>query len=78
VLDRLAHLGLIERRPDPSDRRVNRVHLTAQGSALQAPLSRVIEQFNTEFFGKFSSGDAHRLQTMLARLGYVEVEKHEL
>ncbi|HEY3228730.1 MAG TPA: MarR family transcriptional regulator [Roseiflexaceae bacterium] len=72
VLDRLAHLGLIERRPDPTDRRINRVQLTAQGSALRAPLSRVIEQFNVEFFGIFSPADARRLQTMLARLGHVE------
>jgi MarR family transcriptional regulator, organic hydroperoxide resistance regulator len=78
VLDRLAHLGLIERRPDLNDRRINRVHLTGQGSALQTPLSREIEQLNTEFFGKFSSSDGHRLQTMLARLGYVGVENHEL
>jgi DNA-binding MarR family transcriptional regulator len=78
VLDRLAHLALIERRPDPNDRRVNRVHLTAKGSALQTPLSRIIEQLNSEFFGIFSSGDARRLQTMLARLGHVEVQDHEL
>jgi len=72
VLDRLAHLGLIERRPDPTDRRINRVQLTAQGSALRVPLSRVIEQFNAEFFGIFSPADARRLQRMLARLGHVE------
>ena len=72
VLDRLAHLGLIERRPDPTYRRINRVQLTAQGSALRVPLSRVIEQFNAEFFGMFSPADARRLQTMLARQGHVE------
>ncbi len=72
VIDRLAHIGLVERRPDPVDRRINRVHLTVRGSALQAPLSREIEQFNAEFFGKFSPADARRLQTMLALLGYVE------
>ena len=73
VIDRLAHLGLIERRPDPYDRRVNRVHLTAQGAGLQAPLSEIIERLNAEFFGKFSPADADRLQAMLARLGQVEI-----
>jgi MarR family transcriptional regulator, organic hydroperoxide resistance regulator len=72
VLDRLAHLGLVERRPDAEDRRINRVHLTAQGTALQVPLSHIIEAFNTEFFGKFSPSDAGRLQTMLALLGHLE------
>jgi MarR family transcriptional regulator, organic hydroperoxide resistance regulator len=72
VLDRLAHLGLIERRPDPTNRRINRVQLTAQGSALRVLLSRVIELFNAEFFSMFSPADARRLQTMLARLGHVE------
>jgi DNA-binding MarR family transcriptional regulator len=72
VIDRLAHLGLIERRPDPHDRRVNRVHLTAQGADLQTPLSKIIERLNAEFFGKFSPRDADRLQAMLAHLGHVE------
>jgi DNA-binding MarR family transcriptional regulator len=72
VIDRLTHLGLIERRPDPCDRRVNRVHLTAQGRTLQAPLSHAIEQLNAEFFGKFSPVDARRLQAMLMHLGQVE------
>jgi DNA-binding MarR family transcriptional regulator len=72
VIDRLTHLGLVERRPDPYDRRVNRVHLTVQGSTLQAPLSRAIEQLNAEFFGKFSPVDARQLQAMLTHLGQVE------
>jgi MarR family transcriptional regulator, organic hydroperoxide resistance regulator len=72
VIDRLAHLGLVERRPDASDRRVNRVHLTARGASLQAPLGEAIEQLNAEFFGMFSLADARRLQTMLAHLGQVQ------
>jgi DNA-binding MarR family transcriptional regulator len=31
VLDRLEALGWVERRPDPQDRRANRLHLTAAG-----------------------------------------------
>ena len=73
VIDRLTHLGLVERRPDPSDRRVNRVHLTPRGASLQAPLSQVIEQLNAEFFGRFAATDAERLQSMLARIGQVDV-----
>jgi DNA-binding MarR family transcriptional regulator len=75
VIDRLTHLGLIERRPDPHDRRINRVHLTTEGSALQAPLSRAIEQLNAQVFGQFSPVDAGRLQAMLAQLGQVDLEQ---
>jgi MarR family transcriptional regulator, organic hydroperoxide resistance regulator len=74
VIDRVEHLGLVERRPDPSDRRINRVHLTTRGAGLQAPLSQAIEELNAEFFGKFSAVDADRLRTMLALLGQVETK----
>jgi MarR family transcriptional regulator, organic hydroperoxide resistance regulator len=72
VIDRLAHLHLVERRPDPVDRRVNRVYLTARASQLQASLSQQIEELNAEYFGTFSPADARRLQAMLAQLGHVE------
>ena len=75
VIDRLAHLGLVERRPDPYDRRVNRVHLTTRGTSLQAPLSQAIEQLNAQFFGSFSPADARQLQAMLAQLGQVERDR---
>src|SRR5262245_14953321 len=72
VIDRLAHFGLVERQPDPADRRINRVYLTARAGELQGALSREIEQLNVEFFGVFSPADARRLQVMLAQLGHVE------
>jgi DNA-binding MarR family transcriptional regulator len=72
VIDRVAHLGLIERRPDATDRRINRVQLTERGNALKTPLSHEIEVLNQDFFGRFSSDDASRLQVMLATLGHVE------
>jgi DNA-binding MarR family transcriptional regulator len=72
MLDRLASIGLIERRADLYDRRINHVHLTARSTSLQAPLSHAIEQLNAEFFGKFSPIDARRLQIMLANLGQVD------
>jgi DNA-binding MarR family transcriptional regulator len=73
VLDRLTHLGFVERRADTHDRRVNRIHLTRQGTALQEPLSRVIEKLNADFFGKFSPEGARELHAMLAHLGHVDI-----
>lgn len=37
LVDRLEDRGLIERRPDPDDRRVKRIELTAAGADLLAP-----------------------------------------
>ena len=73
ILDRLAAAGLIERRPDSTDRRVNRVMLTERGRALEAPLNREMDEMNAEFFGRFSAEDAARLRGLLAELGHVEV-----
>jgi DNA-binding MarR family transcriptional regulator len=73
ILDRLAAAGLIERRPDSTDRRINRVVLTERGRALQAPLNREMDEMNDEFFGRFSAEDAARLRALLAELGNVEV-----
>jgi len=33
VIDALEGLGLVERRPDPDDRRAYQIHLTAEGAA---------------------------------------------
>jgi DNA-binding MarR family transcriptional regulator len=48
VLDRLQASGLLERRADREDRRVQRVFLTARGRALQAPLDAAMDRLNEE------------------------------
>lgn len=73
VLDRLTVARLVERRPDPSDRRVNRIFLTPAGQALQAPLTQTLDALNDEVFGQFPAADADRLRAMLAQLGHVQV-----
>src|SRR6266567_550421 len=40
LLDSLAEAGLVERRPDPADRRARRIVATARGRALLAGLDR--------------------------------------
>ncbi len=42
LLDRMEADGLIERRPDPTDRRALTIHLTAQGRALREPVLGVV------------------------------------
>jgi DNA-binding MarR family transcriptional regulator len=71
VLDRLARANLIERRPDPRDRRINDVYLTAQGRALAEPLDREMDDLNAACFGQFSAADADLLRVLLARIGRI-------
>ena len=40
LVDRLCANGLIERRPDPNDRRAKRLYLTAAGAAADGPARR--------------------------------------
>jgi DNA-binding MarR family transcriptional regulator len=78
VLDRLGQTGLIERRSDSHDRRVNRVFLTPQAQALEEPLKRVADALNDEFFGRFDKKDADRLREMLIILGNVKMPRRDL
>ena len=71
VLDRLERAGFVERRADPQDRRVNRIHLTAQGQALQADLDREMDALNAAWFGRLSTGDAALLRLALSEMGRV-------
>ena len=72
LLDRLEHAGLIERQSDATDRRVNRVVLTARGRDLQAPLDKEMDQMNQDFLGNFPPEDARRLQVLLAAIAGME------
>jgi DNA-binding MarR family transcriptional regulator len=51
-LDRLAEAGLVERRPDPSDRRATRIRLTRRGKTL---VDRAIEEHLERQRGLFRS-----------------------
>lgn len=48
LLDRLAENGLIERRPDPNDRRVNRLYLTPAARPLLDQLTELGENLMSE------------------------------
>lgn len=69
VLDRLVSAGLIERQADATDRRINRVVLTAPGRSLQQPLDQAMDGLNAEIFGQLGAEDAERLRAVLRQLG---------
>ena len=68
VADRLAANGLLERRPDPQDRRFQRLFLTPEARALQPILDHEMDQLNREVEGELDA-DAPRLRSRLRQLG---------
>ena len=69
LLDRLAENGLIERRPDPNDRRANRLYLTP---AARPVLDR-LEKVGTELMGTVLEGlDSKAVDRLLHDLGILK------
>jgi len=52
LIDRLEANGLVERRPDPSDRRMHRLHLMAAAD----PILKEIERYRAESIAHFKTG----------------------
>ena len=68
VADRLAANGLLERRSDPQDRRLQRLFLTAEARARQPALDREMDELNREIESELDA-DAGRLLSRLRQLG---------
>lgn len=70
VLDDLQDAGLIDRTPDPADRRVYLLSLTAEGSRVQAAAQADIQRREDALLGHLDEGDRaaflRALQTLAA------------
>jgi DNA-binding MarR family transcriptional regulator len=66
IVDRLEERGLVERRPDPSDRRVKLIAATDAGAELREQLNRALAQ-PPEPLLKLSEEDQRRLLEILER-----------
>jgi MarR family transcriptional regulator for hemolysin len=72
-LDKLADEGLVERRPDPADRRVVRVVVTDAGLARLAELHDVVHALDDELRGILTKRDVEVLSRALPRVqAYLE------
>ncbi|MCM3557095.1 MarR family winged helix-turn-helix transcriptional regulator [Brevibacillus borstelensis] len=69
LLDRLEQMGLIERRPSPTDRRTNLIYLTSRGRQLEKPLNEISDEVNREAMSIFREEELAMLKSMLTRLG---------
>ena len=68
VLDRLERVGWVERRPDPADRRANRLHLTAAGRRKIDAVLPGHDALVADAMGTFSDADVRSLRRLLDQL----------
>jgi len=77
-LDKLGEQGLVERRPDPDDRRVVRVVVTDAGRARLAELHEIVHELDDELRGILTKRDVEVLSRALPRVhAYFEQNKFE-
>ena len=67
-LDKLERKGLIERRPDPSDRRAVRIYLTAEGETYRDGVVKSAEKVDAELKSIFPAAELKTFRTILGRL----------
>lgn len=68
VVDALAERGLVERRPDPADRRATLVALTDHGRDVAHAIKKARNENTKEFFGGLSASDRAELSRLLRAL----------
>jgi DNA-binding MarR family transcriptional regulator len=68
LLDDLERSGLLERKPDPADRRVRRIVLTDEGIARMCDLERQLRAAEEELLEPLESTEREMLRHLLHRL----------
>jgi DNA-binding MarR family transcriptional regulator len=68
LVDRAERDGVVERRPDPGDRRLSRVFLTAKGRELVHGLIPVHAAHVSELLASLDAGERRELRRLLGKL----------
>ena len=68
IVDRLQQKGWIERRAEPSDRRVNRIYLTAQGARVHAAIAPLADATVRDALSGLSEGEQTRLVALMGKV----------
>ena len=74
IVDPLEKEGLVERRPEPADRRAYRVRLTRAGRKAFAEMARAHEGWIVELLGGLSRKEQAETYRLLARMKQVTME----
>lgn len=78
ALDSLAQRGLVERTPDPDDRRRNVIALTDEGRELVPKLDRTLESAQQRVLAPLSEAEASQFRATLAKLIDVDTETGDI
>jgi len=68
LIDRMEAKGWLERRADPSDRRINRLHLTATAVRLHEAIWPVAEATVEDALGELSGQEREQFASMMVRI----------
>ncbi len=68
LLDRLEASSLVERKPNPRDRRSVLICLTTKGRKLAVKIRKQVEQENKEFLSDLNSDEEEVLRSLLHRI----------
>jgi DNA-binding MarR family transcriptional regulator len=74
VVERLVGKGLVERAPDPQDRRVKRLAVTREGARLLAAIEPAVERAQTRILAPLGAADRKRFLALLEQL--VDINNH--
>lgn len=67
LIQRMIRAGLVQRSPDPTDKRVQRVFLTAQGRAIEPVVTHLVEEINAHALDGFTADEQAFLMRLLTR-----------
>jgi DNA-binding MarR family transcriptional regulator len=76
ILDRMEAEGLLERRPDPADRRARCLYLTAKAKPILSEIWRLSEEIRAEIFANVSKAEREQFMDVLERL-YANISRLE-
>lgn len=68
LIDRLEENGWVERRADPNDRRINRVHLSERAEKVHASIWPIAETTVDDALSDLSEAERRRLTDMMSRV----------
>ncbi|HZG14047.1 MAG TPA: MarR family transcriptional regulator [Candidatus Bathyarchaeia archaeon] len=72
MLDRLEQNGIIERRPDSRDRRINLIFVTDKGKELEGPVKAVMKEVDGAVLKGFTEEEAAIFKKMMTAIGLEE------
>jgi DNA-binding MarR family transcriptional regulator len=68
IIDRLQEAGLVERTPDPADRRAWRLHVTAKAQPVVEKLRGIAEEMTADAFAGVDPKDIETTRRVLAQV----------